>query len=292
MSIRPSKPITHLLSFAAVLAVIAGAVLLLTRDTQTTSGVDGGPEMRLVVVEPEGACDADGVCQFPEEAEFTLGVEIVAGPPGGYIFAASYIFFGPDLTYNPAASPAEEIVWPDCDPIVALRGQVKWIRFATEDTPAEFINPSDEVVHHGCLTGIFEPLPLSTYAGMLVEISLTCSTGPTSGEIELILATAGLDDDNPAQVFTMAGTSGSRFTDDQDDIVLPKLSGLTVNCVDVAPGPVGGVAFYSEPAPLGALEAAEQPNRDWSFWMAGALVALLGMVVVSALVRGRLRSRS
>ena len=262
MSIRPSKPITHLLSFAAVLVAIAGAVLLLTRDTQTTSGVDGGPEMRLVVVEPEGACDADGVCQFPEEAEFTLGVEIVAAPPQGYIFASSYIFFGPNLTYNPAESPADEVVWPDCDPIVALRGQLQTIADATADTPAEFIDPSDEVVHHGCVTGIFET-PLSTYVGMLVEISLTCSAGSSRSDTEPILATAGVPVTHPDYRFTMAGTNGSLFRDELDDNVFPKLSGLTIFCGDPpTPTPTatitpGGPTLTPQPTPSPSATPAE-----------------------------------
>ena len=260
MSICPSKPITHLLGFAAVLAAIEGAVLLLARDTQTTSGVDGGPEMRLVVVEPEGACDADGVCQFPEEAEFTLGVEIVAAPPQGYIFASSYIFFGPNLTYNPAESPADEVVWPDCDPIVALRGQIQIISTATDDTPAEVIIQSDEVVHHGCITGIFET-PLSTHAGMLVEISLTCSAGPTRSDTELILATHG-DPFNFPDEFTMAGTNGSLFRDELD-AVFPKLSGLTIFCGDPpTPTPTatitpGGPTLTPQPTPSPSATPAE-----------------------------------
>ena len=223
MSIFPSKPITHFLSFAAVLAAIAGAVLLLARDTQTTSGIDGGPEMRLVVVEPEGACDADGVCQFAELSEFTLGVEIVEAPEQGYIEAASYIFYGSDITYDPAArSAAEEIVWPECDSAIALRSQIDRTR------PAAGVGGSntDEAVNHGCLTGFFPPLPVSSYVGILLEILLTCSEGPSLSEIELL----PVGDPVP-------GTSGAKFKFiDPADInltgvtIIPKLSGLTVRC--------------------------------------------------------------
>lgn len=221
MSIRPNKRITHLLSFAAVLAAIAGAVLLLARDTQTTSGIDGGPEMRLVIVEPEGACDANGVCQFGFLTEFTLGVEIVEAPEQGYVEAASFIFYGSDITYDPTVRPgSEEIVWPDCDTAVALRAQVDNTRQAISGQ-----DNTDEAVNHGCLTGFFPPLPHSTYVGMLVEISLTCSAEPTRNEIELLPAGGPVASTSGAQ-FKYLNSRGDQIT------VTPKLSDLTVFCGD------------------------------------------------------------
>ena len=58
------------------------------------------------------------------------------------------------------------------------------------------------------------------------------------------------------------------------------------------PPSVGGVAIDGEQAPLSALEAGEQRTRDLRFWIAGALIGLVGVVVASAFVTGRLRSRS
>ncbi len=114
--------------------------------------------------------------------------------------------------------------------------------------------------------------------GPLVRFLLTCSEGVSSTEVKL------LRHNNP-----VALTSGAGFVDPGDFLTVPLVNHLTVNCV--APGAVGGVAFYSEPAPLGALEAAEQRSNDWGFWIAGAAVALVAVVVVSRIVSGRLRSR-
>ena len=222
MSICPSKPITHLLGFAAVLAAIAGAVLLLARDTQTTSGVDGGPEipeMRLVVVEPEGAC-VESVCQVGLLTKFTLGVEIVEAPPQGYIEAASFIFYGSDITFDPTASRArDEIVWPDCDTATAVRGQVD----NTRPPPGVGPTNTDEAVNHGCLSGLLTQ-PISHYVGMFVEISFTCSEGPSLNEIDLLPVGAGDDETS------IASSSGSKFKDGQQVTIDPKLSGLTVRC--------------------------------------------------------------
>ena len=49
--------------------------------------------------------------------------------------------------------------------------------------------------------------------------------------------------------------------------------------IDAAPGAVGGVAFYSEPAPLGALETDQQRGRDLGFWIAGAVMGLVTLAV-------------
>ena len=189
--------------------VILGVILLLTvaacsTDDQpgavneTSAPDSGGSEMRLTA----NGCAAD--CTFANDEEFTLAVEIAAIPAGGYIGVQSVIDFGADLTYN-AAAAADEIVWPDCEPVIAL---------------SELI--SSTLVNHGCLTGPIPPLPVSTFAGNFVELSLTCSSGSSQTEVRL------LPSGDP-----IARTSGAAFV--AEDLVtqfVPKITDLTVICGD------------------------------------------------------------
>ena len=238
-----------------------------------------------------GDCDDSErptTCDVLAGEEFLLSVDAVAVPSSGYILMQTFVNFGEELTYKPAQLARQEVSWPDCQSSTAVRGQFRFI--AVGQPPVE----TDEVVHHGCLSGLLPPIPVSHYVGNLVEISLTCSAEPTSNEIDLIPATHG-DPINFPDEFTIAGTSGAKFTylnGGQQVSIIPKLSGITINCVDVLPEAVGGVALDGDLAPLGALEAGEQRSRVWGSWLAGALVALLGVVLVSAIVSGRLRSRS
>ena len=76
----------------------------------TASG--GGPEMRLTV-KSGGACDGD-TCVVPLGASFTLAVEIVGFPDGGYALLQTYVDMGSDLVYKPTDTVGDEFVWPDC----------------------------------------------------------------------------------------------------------------------------------------------------------------------------------
>ncbi len=197
-------------SSVAVWVVILGVILLLTiaacstddkpgEGNGTSAPDSGGSEMRLTA----NGCTAD--CTFANDEEFTLAVEIVAIPAGGYIAAQSFIDYGPDLTYEAAAAAVDEIVWPDCDPAIALSAQA---------------DPTG--VLHGCLTGLLPPLPTSFYAGNLVELSLICSLGSSTTEVRL------LPEDDP-----VAGTSGAVFVGNDVTIhFVPKITDLTIICGD------------------------------------------------------------
>ncbi len=219
-----------------------------------------------------GDCDDSQIpaeCDVPADTSFTLSVDIVKAPPEGYILAQTFVDFGDDLTYKPTDSTVDEFVWPDC--VVAVRAQFDGT------SPA----PTDSKVNHGCLTGKVPPLPVSHYVGPLVGFLLTCSEDVSSTEVKL------LRNSNP-----VASTSGAGFTIGGvlATQVKPLVNHLTVNCV--APVAVGGVALDSELAPLDALAGDEQRSSDWGYWIAGAAIALLGVVVVSTIVSRRLRSRS
>ena len=164
----------------------------------------GCPEFGLRI--PGGDCDDPSrptKCNVPLGEKFDLAVEILAAPVEGYIIAQSFIKFGFDLVYDrDAATLSDEMRWPDC--VIGVRGQL-----------------GDDLVHHGCITGLFPPVPASHYVGTFVQLSLTCSSAPSSTETLL------LPHGDPMTV-----TSGTAFLEATDDIlVVPKISNLTINCV-------------------------------------------------------------
>ena len=194
-------------SSVAVWAVILGVILLLTIAACSTDDKpgegngapapdSGGSEMRLTA----NGCTAD--CTFASDEEFTLAVEVVSIPAGGYIAAQSFIDYGPDLTYE-ATAAVDEIVWPDCDSAVALSAQT-----------------GPTLVNHGCLTGLLSPLPESTFAGNIVEIVLRCSSDSSTTEVRL------LPENDP-----VAGTSGATFVgNDAVTHFVPEITDLTISC--------------------------------------------------------------
>ncbi len=192
--------------------VILGVMLLLTIAACSTNdesnGDDvtlaptreppdsGGSEMRLTA----NGCVSD--CTFASDEEFTLAVEIVSIPAGGYIAAQSFIDYGPDLTYE-AAAAVDEIVWPDCDSAIALNFQ---------------IGPT--LVNHGCLTGLIPPLTASVYAGNIVEIAFRCSTDSSTTEVRLL-----------PESDRVAGSSGAAFVgNDGSTHFVPDVNDLTIIC--------------------------------------------------------------
>ena len=198
--------------FALLVPIAAAAVTLLALVAigpnlggGEASAADGGPEMVLLVTEPEGVCN-EGFCDLPAGEPFTLAVEIVQGPADGYILAQSFIDFGPVLTYEPSEEAVDEIAWPDCRPETAIRGPL-----------------SERTYTHGCLTGLIPPLPSSFYTGNLIELSMTCSEADTTSEVRL------LPFDGP-----IALTNGALFTEGETrkdaSNVVPKVTGLTVRC--------------------------------------------------------------
>lgn len=180
--------------------VILGAFLALTLAAcSSDSGGQpdsGGAEMRLTA----NGCVAD--CAFASDEEFTLAVEIVAIPAGGYIAAQSFIDYGPDLTYI-AAETSDEIIWPDCESAVALKAET-----------------APMLVNHGCLTGLLTPLPASVYVGNLVELAFKCSTDSSTTEVRLLP-----EDD------LVAKSSGAAFVGkDMATHYIPDITDLTIIC--------------------------------------------------------------
>ncbi len=184
---------------AVVIALLAVTFFMADNFTSTTNA-DGETEMILTI--PDGDC-TDDTCTVAHDAAFTLAVEMVT-TPAEYILAQSFVVYGPDLTYNMTEGRADEFVWPDCNDVVAVRDQL-------DQVPNSIL--------HGCLTGLFPPLPISTFTGTLLELSMTCSSSDSTTEVELLPE----GDDR-------AGTSGALFKTPDDTGIIPKVSNLTVVC--------------------------------------------------------------
>ena len=145
-------------------------------------------------------------CNVLVGTSFTLSVNASVAPANGYILVATYVDFGDDLIYGPAEKPGDEVVWPECEPAVLISGQ---------DNP--------EVVNHGCISGLTEPVA-SMYVGILVDLSFTCSSEPSSTLVDL------LPYNDP-----VAGTSGTLFVEfGSNSQIVPELGNLTIDCVPLA----------------------------------------------------------
>ncbi|MCH8064959.1 MAG: dockerin type I repeat-containing protein [Chloroflexi bacterium] len=188
-----------------------------------------------LTVKNGGTC-ADGACTVSTGDKFTLAVEIEVAPADGYILAQTWIDFGIQLTYNPAVARADEIVWPDCLAFTAVRSE------------------TDTSVAHGCLSGLVPPLSPSTYIGNFVELSFTCSSGPSSTELRLVPL-----GESPAD------TSGTAFAVRVSDPaaptnpIVPSVRDLTVQCTAPTATATGTLpatpASSATPTPAGVTTA-------------------------------------
>ena len=269
MRVQPRQRARQLSAVLVALGLLLVLTLVLASQTATpTSGTGGEAEMRLLVTDPPGAC-VDDQCQLPTGATFKLGVEIVGIPPAvapdcvgrvcaqdaaaGYILAQSSIFYGGDITYDPSLPAADEIRWPDCVPAAALKSQIDRRLPVVPGQPN-----TDELVSHGCVTGLFNP-PLSVYTGLFLEITVACSPEDTINPIDLLPYT----ETRFATPDTIAGSNGTLFrratgvlVDGQiQEDVHPKVNSLTVICGEPptpTPGPSntpGGPTETATPTP-------------------------------------------
>ncbi|MCI0855492.1 MAG: hypothetical protein J4N98_02290 [Chloroflexi bacterium] len=231
-----------------------------------------GPPSEMLLNIKGGNCDDSDrptACDVPTGEEFLLSVDAVVVPSSGYILAQTYVDFGENLTYKPSEAAVQEILWPDCQSITAVRHQLD---ATLPSSPGSLIN-SDEVVGHGCLTGLLQPIPPSHYSGNLVEFTLSCSDNVTSTNVQLL---PYADD-----FTTVASSSGALFVVPIGSQIVPLVSNLTINCVDAAPAAVGGVALGAE---LRGIAAQDGPAP----WLWAALGFGL-IVTLSALGSARRR---
>ena len=218
------------------------------------------PEMLLNI--KGGDCNDNErptTCDVLTGGQFLLSVDALTVPSSGYITMQTFVDFGANLTYKPSDLATQEILWPDCQSATALRSQLD----QTLPVPPGALFNSDEVVGHGCLTGLIPPIPESHYVGNLVEFILTCSTGPSSNLVKLLPYTQSPD--------AVAGTSGALFVQSDASQTVPLVGSLTINCVDAAPAAVGGVALGGELQGISARDG----NAPW-------LWAALGLGLIAA----------
>ncbi len=190
-------------SSALLLAAVAIAAVFFAAIQGTDTARSGAQAEMALVVDPHGErCST--VCTIPLGGTFTLAVEIVEAPAGGYIGVQSFIDYGDNLTYDVQARPIEsEIVWPELEPQVAVKAST-----------------GPGLITHGGLSTILPPFPVSTYTGSFVELEMSCSAGETSTIVDLL----------PYRDF-QANTSGSAFAlpGGRDIAVVPG-DALQVDC--------------------------------------------------------------
>jgi len=165
----------------------------------------------------------DDNCPVGTGETFKLGVEIIRGPDDGYILAQTSVFYGNAITYDFSPATADEIVWPDCEAATALKSQIDQ-RIPRPAPGGPPIN-TEELVSHGCLTGLLPPQPPSDFVGLFLEIALTCSSQDSDNMIELLPYVPP-----PLPDGTIAGTSGTQFTTPGALQIIPKVNELSIFC--------------------------------------------------------------
>ena len=199
------------------------------------------PEMALTV---KGAdCDdpfRPTKCNVPTGSPFILSVDVLNAPADGYIVLQTFIDYGPLLTYKPAQSANDEIVWPDA--VISVRAE---------------LGPG--LVNHGALAGLIPPLPPSFFEGNVVELVMNCTPFPSSNDLEL------LPEGDP-----VAETNGTSFRDPDNVVIIPKLGPLTINCDDaliaLADTDGDGCADLKELGPDEQSGGQRDPHNPWDFY--------------------------
>ena len=156
-------------------------------------------------------------------ASFTLSVDAVGIPAGGYVLAQSWIDYGNDLVFK-----SSQTTWPDCN--------------VNTDLGSQSSTKGSNHVAQGCLTGLgtfSSPLFASTHIGGLVDYNFTCSSDPSVNEVKLLAVGT-----NPA------GTSGAMYTEEGTNTqFLPAVNNVTINCVAPVSGTMAMDAIGDSPSP-------------------------------------------
>lgn len=219
MSIRRQGESGRLAVIGAVLiALVAGAYYLGNELGVSANSTPDEQDAEMVLDVKSGTVSCGGeihdssneVC-VPQSGAFTLAVEIIDAPDAGYNLAQTYLHYGTLLDYT-LGTAGDEIVWTDCEG-VALNQLYTATGDSTEDS-GEAVS-----VSHGCTTQTVPPLPISSYTGNFIEISMTCTAGDTSTLVEL------WEKSHP-----VALTNGSEFKLPDNSSLVPKVDTLYVNC--------------------------------------------------------------
>ncbi len=245
----------------ALLSIPLMAILALAwgqAANPTVHAAGTGPEMALSVSGPGITCSG-GECDAPLGGDIMLTIDIVTAPIEGYILVQTYIDIGLDLSYQPRAEAAEELVWPDAgSDEVVLRSEI---------APGE--------VAHGALTGLIPPLPASSYEGIILEFDLVCSDSFSRTAIRIL----------PKSDTRTSGTTFAFYEGDIQVEVPPKANTVVVNCGEAPPpGPPPGPTSLPSTGTFGGADS----NSTGTWVLLGALLA----VGVAALASFSLRAYS
>lgn len=256
-----------LLGLAVLLAAFAvgGYVSVLPASADDRAG------MSLSASGGNAFCDGT-TCWVEPGQTFTLAVNADVAPAGGYIGVTSVVQYGPDLAYTPTDSALDEIVWPDCDEAIAVR--------------AEF--PEDSI-HHGCLSGLAPPLPVSTYTGPVFEIELTCTDEVTTNDVRLL-----------PHGHELADTSGAAFATDISVVVIPKIQPLTLVCDDPPPTPTPTPIPDDPEEPVddlprtgsGGPSAGQGSSTSVVLWLVLSTLLAVGVAGAGLFLKGTVAGRS
>lgn len=235
-----------------LIAVALGALGQITSDDPPAEAATGGPEMVLNVV--GGSCDdlvRPTECDVALGAQFTLAVIALDIPTEGYVYAGTFIRFGPDLVYAPTAEPHDEVRWPDCLPGNLARFQGD----ATSTDPFWGL----QNVAHGCASSVDEDALPSYYVGTMTEILLVCTSVDSSSLVQL------LPEGHP-----VASTLGAAFVGPNHQTITPKVSNVQINCG--AGGPLDTPTPTHTSEPTATPTATEGPPLKGNDDFAAAFV--------------------
>lgn len=211
-----------------VLIVLAAAVILGALVFAHASSTSAATASAQLVVKTDAVpCPPSSTADYcvPNNGQaFLLGVDLVKAPAAGYIAVQTEIVYG-SLVYKPAASADLETTWPD---------ELSAFRSPGSPTGLEgTVNHAMPYADPGPITVI------SHYEGNLVEITIHCTGGASTGHvIELVPVGASNTDASALQV--------------DANTVIPLSDSITIDCVGhffpptpVPPTPasVGGISF-------------------------------------------------
>jgi hypothetical protein len=210
-------PINHVLEAIEIANNIASQSTTITAPADPTSA-------ELVVKTGTVPCPPSSTADYciPAGGAFTLSTVLTGVPEFGYYGFYTHIDYA-GLTYKPTSDLYDEIVWPD----VIFAGRVP-------DSPSG----TEGSIEHGA-TKLTAPLDSpSFYAGALVELTLNCTSGSSTGNVIDLLP-------DVSSVTIIVGPSPVA-----EQIALS--DAITVDCIQQAPTPtpvpptpasVGGVSF-------------------------------------------------